>query len=69
MYMKHKSTGNLVEIMDATALADPCRSVVSGRFHVGEELQDAVEFAKQDLVFPSGEALPRCWQDASYRAK
>ena len=48
-------------------LIDPCRSVVPGRFHAGEELQDPTEFSKQDLTFPSGEALPRCWLDPSYK--
>jgi hypothetical protein len=37
------------------------------RLHAGEELQDSEAFAKAELLFPSGEALPRCWVDAGYR--
>ena len=40
---------------------------VMGRFHAGEELQEAERFAKTDLTFPSGEPLPRCWLDPAYQ--
>jgi len=66
MYLKHKS-GSLVEVLRVAELCDPCRSAVSGRFHAGEELQEPAEFAKQDLIFPSGEGLPRCWLDPNYK--
>ena len=67
MYLKHKDTGNLVEVLDVRAVADPCQALVAGRYHAGEELQDPENFAKTDLVFPSGEALPVCWLDADYK--
>ena len=67
MYLKHKDSGNLVEILDIRAVADPCQAVVAGRYHAGEELQDPENFSKTDLVFPSGEALPVCWLDAEYK--
>ena len=67
MFLKQSSSDDMVEVMDMTALGDPCRDSVSGRVHAGEELQEAEMFAKSDLVFPSGEDLPRCWRDASYR--
>ncbi len=67
MYLKHKSSGDLVEITDLPALFDPFQSSVSGRYHAGEELQDAQDFSKQELIFPSGEALPKCWTDANYK--
>ncbi len=68
MYLKHKASGDLVEVMDVSALFDPCVDAVRGRFHAGEELQEPEVFAKTELVFPSDEALPRCWLDAHYRA-
>lgn len=68
MYLKHSPSGNLVEILDARALADPCTAHVAGRFHAGEELQEPAYFAKSELLFPSGEALPQCWMDANYRS-
>ena len=67
MYLKHKISGNLVEVLDNKALADPCQSRVAGRFHAGEELQDPENFLKKDLIFPSGEALPVCWIDVNYK--
>jgi hypothetical protein len=67
MYLKHKPTGDLVEVLDIRSLIDPYRSKIVGRFHAGEELQDPANFAKSDLIFPSGEGLPRCWIDPQYR--
>jgi hypothetical protein len=68
MYLKHKKSGNLVEILDMKAVIDPCQARVVGRYHAGEELQDPENFSKSDLVFPSGEALPVCWLDPNYKS-
>ena len=67
MYLRHQPSGDLVEILDLYALSNPLRAEVSGRLHAGEELQEPEFFAKSALVFPSGEALPRCWRDPHYR--
>jgi len=67
MYLKHTPSGDLVEIEDTAALFSPVEAGVRGRFHAGEELQESTTFAKADLAFPSGEALPRCWIDVHYR--
>lgn len=67
MYLKSKNNGDLVEVLDIKSLVDPFRDKLAGRFHAGEEMQDPANFAKADLVFPSGEALPRCWTDPEYR--
>ncbi|RMD77939.1 MAG: acetyltransferase [Gammaproteobacteria bacterium] len=69
MYLMHRPSGSLVEVLDPTALADPCRAEVPGRFHAGEELQDPETFAKAELAFPSGEPLPRCWVDPHWRER
>lgn len=69
MYLKHVSSGDLVEVVDLAGLFDPFEKGVQGRIHAGEELQDPARFAKGELVFPSGEALPRCWVDPDYRAQ
>jgi hypothetical protein len=65
--MKHRPSGDLVEILDVKALMDPTIDKVNGRFHAGEELQDAESFYKTALTFPSDEDLPRCWIDPHYR--
>lgn len=67
MYLKHKPTGDLVEVLELEELFDPFQAEVTGRFHWGEELQEPNRFAKSELVFPSGEGLPRCWVDPKYR--
>ena len=67
MYLRDKASGDLVEVVDTADMVDPCMMQLEGRFHAGEELQDVARFAKDDLEFPSGEALPRCWLDAQYR--
>lgn len=67
MFLRNRTNGDVVEVLALDALFDPNRGAVSGRYHAGEELQDPEEFRKSDLVFPSGEALPRCWLDPHYR--
>ena len=67
MYLRDKQSGDLVEVLDMAAMVDPCIAELQGRFHAGEELQDAAVFIKSNLEFPSGEQLPRCWQDAAYK--
>lgn len=67
MFLKHEATGDLVEVLDLDRLFDPFASEVLGRFHAGEELQEPAGFRKDELVFPSGERLPRCWTDPHYR--
>ncbi|HKK06749.1 MAG TPA: acetyltransferase [Gammaproteobacteria bacterium] len=67
MYLKHQPTGDLVEVVDTAALFDPFRDSLEGRLHAGEELQEVEVFPKAELVFPSGESLPRCWTDGNYR--
>lgn len=68
MYLRHQPSANLLEVLDLEALISPLRDSVTGRFHSGEELQDPESFTKAELVFPSGEGLPRCWRDPRYRA-
>lgn len=67
MFLKHVSKGDLVEVMDIPALFDPFKEKIMGRFHVGEEMPDAEEMPKADLIFPSGEKLPQCWIDKNYK--
>ncbi len=67
MFLKQKSSGDLIEIVEMSELVDPFKNRVTGRFHSGEELQEAELFNKKELIFPSGENLPRCWIDPHYR--
>jgi hypothetical protein len=67
MFLMHKPTGVLVEVLSLPDMFDPCQPEVRGRKHAGEELQDPEQFVKSELVFPSGETLPVCWVNAHYR--
>lgn len=67
MYLKEKDTSHLVEILSMQELFDPFHRDISARYHYGEEAQDPETFAKDNLVFLSGEALPQCWLNPHYR--
>lgn len=67
MLLQAKQSGTLVEILDIEALLNPVQDYVPGRIQDGQEEQDPEEFSKQNLIFPSGEDLPKCWLDADYQ--
>ena len=67
MFLKTRADGSLLEVISLKQLADPFAAQVYGRLHAGEELQEPEAFAKAELVFPSGEDLPRCWVDPAYQ--
>lgn len=69
MFLHSKKEDALVKILDTTELIDPLVNAIQGRLQAGEEEQDPEQFAKADLLFPSGETLPRCWVDVDYRSK
>lgn len=67
MLLKQCSTGHMVAVSDLQHLFSVYHRDVLARDQVGEEEQDPEKIAKTDLVFLSGEALPRCWTDPDYR--
>lgn len=67
MFVQERSTGHLVEVLALKDLIDPFSPTMVGRYNIGEELPDPAKFDKADLVFPSGEPLPKCWLDPHYR--
>ncbi len=67
MLLKNKVNGTLVKILDTDELIDPSRSEVKGKVQEGQEEQDAEDFSKEQLIFPSNENLPRCWLEANYQ--
>lgn len=69
MYLKQKTEGHLVEVLSLNDLVNPIHTTVVGRLHYGEEMQDPEKFPKDNLIFPSGEDLPRAWVDPHYRDK
>lgn len=66
MFLQHRSSGDLVEVLTVDNLYDPCQRNIVGRFHCGEEMQDPESFPKSDMIFPSGEPLPHCWVNPDY---
>ena len=69
MFLREKTSGDLIAIDVVSQLVNPMKMDVIGRYQHGEEEQDPELFLKSDLVFPSGEALPQCWLDSLYREK
>ena len=67
MFLKQSSTSKLVEVLGLNDLINPLHEQIVGRYNTGEEMQDPEKFSKDDLIFLSGEALPRCWLDVHYR--
>jgi len=67
MFLKDKTNGELVEVLTLKSLFDPFLGEVEGRYQQGEEVQDPVQLKKTELIFPSGEVLPKCWIDPHYR--
>jgi hypothetical protein len=66
MFLKERASGDLVEILNLKDLFDPFLDEVVGCNQHGEEVQDPEKFKKTELIFPSGEALPKCWTYPHY---
>ncbi|BAZ41806.1 hypothetical protein NIES4101_77740 [Calothrix sp. NIES-4101] len=67
MFLMHKPTKTIVEILTLDALFNPSVNEVTARMHAGQELQDPDIYLKSEMMFLSGEALPLCWLDLHYR--
>jgi len=69
MLLQNKESGTLVEILNIQEVISPNQNEVMVQVQAGEEEQDPEPVQKTDLIFPSGESLPRCWSDAEYQIK
>jgi hypothetical protein len=67
MLLQLKDNGELVKVVDVQELIDPNRDNIRAKEQQGQEEQQADYYQKEQLAFPSGENLPRCWMDANYR--
>lgn len=67
MLLQNKATSTLVEVMDIQSLINPMENGIFIRMQSGEEEQDPEINQKENLIFPSGEELPRCWLDSNFR--
>ncbi|NJL09865.1 MAG: acetyltransferase [Calothrix sp. SM1_7_51] len=67
MFLQDQQTDSLIKVLDVEELINPNQETIYGKSQSGEEEQDEESFAKENLIFPSGEALPRCWIDANYK--
>jgi hypothetical protein len=67
MLLQKKENGTLVEIQNILEVISPNQTEVMVRVQAGEEEQDPEAVSKKNLIFPSGESLPRCWFDAEYQ--
>ena len=67
MLLKERSSGHMVEVLGIIDLINLNCDEVVGRYQEGEDVQDPIKLKKADLIFLSGEELPRCWTDPHYR--
>ena len=68
MFLNHAPEKVLIEVLNLHELWDPFKTQVWARAHAGEEMQDPEFYPKAELIFPSGESLPKAWIDPHYRA-
>lgn len=68
MLLKNKNYDGLIEVTELEQLINPQEEQVTGQEQAGQEEQEPESFKKEDLVFPSGENLPRCWMDSNYKS-
>ena len=69
MLLRRVPTSDLVETLDLKEVFDPFVESIAVRTQAGEDTMDTGTCRKSDLVFPSGEPLPRCWRDSRYRER
>ena len=69
MFLQHKKTGHMIDIVQPEQLFDLYQSHIEGIDQVGEEAQDIEQYQKTELQFLSGEDLPECWLNPNYRHK
>ena len=67
MLLRKRNGHHMVEVSNIVDLMNLNIKEVSGYYQEGEEQQDRETFKKSDLLFLSGEELPRCWTDPHYR--
>jgi len=67
MFLKNRTNDEMIDVIDTNELTDVYQNTVNVRYQAGEELQDAEIINKSELMFLSGEELPRCWTDPHYR--
>jgi len=68
MLVRNVNNGDLAQVENLEQLTDPNEKTVMIHYFAGEEIGDSTSANKTDFVFPSGEALPKCWLDPHYRA-
>lgn len=67
MFLKHRFSGDQLRVDDLETLFNPQKNAVEARDQAGQEEQDPQCYPKDELIFPSGETLPRCWCDPKYQ--
>ena len=67
MFLQLKNSDDIIKVIDFQELIDPSTNIIHAQDQLGEEEQEPDSYNKQNLIFPSGEGLPRCWVDANYR--
>ncbi len=67
MFVQNSENQTLIKVINPEDLFNPLHDTVQGRQQDGEEEQPPEDYAKAQLIFPSGEPLPQCWVDPDYQ--
>lgn len=67
MFVKNLNSGDLAQVDKLSELTDPTAKSVTLHYFAGEEVGEPELVEKSELIFPSGENLPKCWLDSHYR--
>lgn len=67
MFVQNSQNQTLIKVLNPDDLFNPLHHTVQGRQQAGEEEQPVEDYAKDQLIFPSGEPLPQCWVDPNYQ--
>mgnify|MGYP001799492617 CR=1 FL=1 len=67
MFVKLSRDKTLIKVVDTGALFNPLETEIQGWQQSGQSEQPASAFSKAQLMFPSGEPLPKCWLDPDYQ--
>jgi len=67
MFLRQMTSSELIEAIDVMSIVNPSCSTFVARTYLNDEMADVKRYNKQEMMFPSGEPLPRCWLEPGYR--
>lgn len=63
MFLREEKSRHLFEVAFLSDLFNPLQPKVLGGFHSGSQSRSLLLSEQQNIVYPTGDCLPRCWSD------